>query len=519
MPAVNPVSFVTKLKFNIPSYLPDYTSRMVKYLLGFRGEGNEEWIKTESGYRRTRFPFKHLAIFGKQDSGKTEFCNWLAWIFREFYGKENVNILHGKRFGTLLSAINSQPYQLMIVDDAVEFAQSRRPTSTIVVEDIIDFDAVRHIARAKGCKHLPIIFISQRFKSLETSFRDAYCIVFKTSATDEADADLIRRYLGNSAYSILENITYNIYERNDDSAKAFSIVHFGAARGSLKVGFIRSSYVLETIYNYVGDSEDQIERERNLEAYKIIDHYAGEIIKKFSNKTVTSSLVRGYLLENYSGKWQELERYVNDIAALIKIRSMSKKKAEEKKEILVKATAGQLVLTDFRECCIDYCKERFGQEAAQAVKYIFERYIDGDKEKTQEWIAGEIYGDPSKQREVSRLFDAFREDGFGYVFEIWFKGKNGLGQEVSKQGEPDYIKGDDIKSLKARLDRRSCLAINPMVDCKPEWDEAIKRKSEFTVVLTNPYWENWLQETKKLPYDNLPKSIAFSKDRDIEYLY
>ncbi|MFA5313617.1 MAG: hypothetical protein WC375_09955 [Methanomassiliicoccales archaeon] len=170
---------------------------------------------------------RHLVTFGLPESGKTQLLNSLAWECQRRYGKDNVNLIAVYKIGDALDLIDQRKVQLLICDDAVKQANSRKAMSN--ADDVADFYEVRHIFERKAESMSGVVitvWAAQRFYSLDIVFRNAHVIMFKTCASDPQDKREILRYIGPSAYRKLEEITSRIYEKADDLAKSESIVHF-----------------------------------------------------------------------------------------------------------------------------------------------------------------------------------------------------------------------------------------------------------------------------------------------------
>jgi hypothetical protein len=170
---------------------------------------------------------RHLVLFGLPECGKTELLNSIAHQALKVYGKGNVNVIAVYQISDALDLIDRRPVQLLIVDDAVKGANSRK--SMAQADDVADFYEVRHIFERKAETMAGVvitIWAAQRFKSLDIVFRNAHMIIFKTAAVDPSDQKEILRYVPPFAYERLQRITRAIYEDADDSVKSESIAHF-----------------------------------------------------------------------------------------------------------------------------------------------------------------------------------------------------------------------------------------------------------------------------------------------------
>lgn len=170
---------------------------------------------------------RHLVLFGLPECGKTELLNAIAHQALKTYGKDKVNVIAVYQISDAMELIDHRQVQLLIVDDAVKNANSRKAATN--ADDVADFYEVRHIfeRRADAMAGVVItIWAAQRFKSLDIVFRNAHMIIFKTAAVDPSDAKEIQRYVPTFAYERLQTITRKIYEDADDSVKSESIAHF-----------------------------------------------------------------------------------------------------------------------------------------------------------------------------------------------------------------------------------------------------------------------------------------------------
>jgi hypothetical protein len=173
--------------------------------------------------------FKHSCVFGQPGCGKTVLLNMLAQEARVRYG-DDLNIIPCYAIRDALPYLNKKKAQLIIVDDAVSSANSRKPQQQ--ADDVGDFYRIRHIYEERAKTSFGIvmtIWAAQRFKSLDVIFRNGNVLLFKTGATDPDDAALIRKYIGSDYYDRLCGIWDRI-ERSDDAAKTECVAYVPSAQ-------------------------------------------------------------------------------------------------------------------------------------------------------------------------------------------------------------------------------------------------------------------------------------------------
>jgi len=169
---------------------------------------------------------RHGTVIGLPESGKTEMINDIAYHVRDYYGEENVNIVFCTKLPDALENMDDCQVQFLLVDDAVKSANSRKSGAN--ADDAADYFEIRHeferVARTRTGVII-LIYVAQRFKSLDIVFRNAMFLWFRTSTIDPDDADIIKRYIGAQAYSDLEKISARMYYHHDDTAKGRCIIH------------------------------------------------------------------------------------------------------------------------------------------------------------------------------------------------------------------------------------------------------------------------------------------------------
>ncbi|WP_019178211.1 hypothetical protein [Methanomassiliicoccus luminyensis] len=195
---------------------------------------------------------RHGAVVALPEAGKTEMINDVAYHVRDFYGEDAVNIVFVDWLQDALDNMDDRPVQLLLVDDAVKKANSRKSGGN--ADDAADYFEIRHqferLARTRTGVII-LIYVTQRFKSLDIVFRNAMYLWFKTSTIDPDDRDIIKKYIGAQAYNDLEDVSARIYYHHDDEAKGRSIIHLPLER---RTGWFRST-MRPRIIHLVGEQE------------------------------------------------------------------------------------------------------------------------------------------------------------------------------------------------------------------------------------------------------------------------
>lgn len=170
---------------------------------------------------------RHLVLVGRMESGKSTALNAIAREALRRYDPRDVNLIATYSTPDAIERINSQPVQLICIDDAVREANSR--TSGRQAEEIGDFFRIRHIYEQRSMSEAGVvitIYATQRFKSLDLVYRDGTIIIFKTTPTDPDEKRFIMDYVGPAAFAELNHITDRIYHHADDLAKSSAVACF-----------------------------------------------------------------------------------------------------------------------------------------------------------------------------------------------------------------------------------------------------------------------------------------------------
>jgi hypothetical protein len=170
---------------------------------------------------------RHLVIVGPMESGKTSYANAITRKILDFYRDFKVNVVYTNDIATAQDNINRDPVQVIIIDDAVKEGNSRQGLGKKRAEDIGNFLEIRHVyervARVKTGVII-VIYLTQRFKLLEITYRSGHVLIFKGTSTDASDEKLMRDYMSPQAYSELGQLSYRMFLQHDNTAKSDSIV-------------------------------------------------------------------------------------------------------------------------------------------------------------------------------------------------------------------------------------------------------------------------------------------------------
>ncbi|MDR0522814.1 MAG: LysR family transcriptional regulator [Candidatus Methanoplasma sp.] len=152
--------------------------------------------------------FVQVAVNGIQGSGKTAYCMYWMWAISRHYRAEGVRLIHTDDFDVAADEIRRMepggPRVIAIcIDDAMANQSSYR--SLALNDKVAKWYEVRHIAEEKlGDTGVIIVLMNwQRYNSVNTNFRNADLFAFFTPMSDEADADLIRRKVGQRGYDAI----------------------------------------------------------------------------------------------------------------------------------------------------------------------------------------------------------------------------------------------------------------------------------------------------------------------------
>ena len=108
------------------------------------------------------------------------------------------------------------------------------------------------------------------------------------------------------------------------------------------------------------------------------------------------------------------------------------------------------------------------------------------------------------------------ENNLGLLFEDYYAlVKLGVPKEFLRElvahseNVPDIIWNDDIYSIKFRIDRQhKTLTFYQSIDCKPEYEEAIKRQTTYKFVFLNPKWSKEILIKEINPFEDSDKIVC-----------
>lgn len=202
--------------------------------------------------KANKVSLRHGAVIGLPEAGKSEMLNDIAYHTRAFYGQDRTNIVFCDWLQDALEHMDDRPVQLLLVDDSVKNANSRKSGGN--ADDVADYYEIRHVFERKARTRTGAIFLiyaTQRFKSLDIVFRNAMYLWFKTSTIDPDDKDIIKKYIGPGALRDLDTVSARMYYHHDDDAKSRCIIHLPL---EAKTGYF-SSQMRERIIHMVGKAE------------------------------------------------------------------------------------------------------------------------------------------------------------------------------------------------------------------------------------------------------------------------
>jgi hypothetical protein len=256
--------------------------------------------------REHKVEFKHTCVFGQPGCGKTVLLNMLAHEARRRYG-EDLNIIPAYAIRDALRYINDRKVQLIIVDDAVSSANSRRPQQQ--ADDVGDFYRIRHIFEERGKTSHGIvmtIWAAQRFKSLDVIFRNGNVLLFKTGATDPDDAQLIRKYIGQDYYERLCDIWDRI-EQGDDSAKSECVAYIPSAE---LTGMFRGRLVPYSL-SFIGDEADDPGDEFQFSIEAVLAEYRRKKEWRVPARSFEMAHVRDMLQEDIAARTGQAQNTIS----------------------------------------------------------------------------------------------------------------------------------------------------------------------------------------------------------------
>lgn len=171
---------------------------------------------------------RSLLVIGRKEAGKTSLANAFATEALRFYGPERLNIVASYSIKQATECMDAKPVQLLIVDDAIMFQDSRRSMGKSNVEDSSDFLRIRHVYE-KRFKTLTgaiiTVFLSQTMSGLDKRYRSsANAVIFKSVLLDKSDQDEMVNSIDVEGWARLEEIDKAIFEKRRHDMKSWCIV-------------------------------------------------------------------------------------------------------------------------------------------------------------------------------------------------------------------------------------------------------------------------------------------------------
>ncbi|MGQ4915660.1 MAG: ATP-binding protein [Candidatus Asgardarchaeia archaeon] len=181
--------------------------------------------------------FRSFLIEGVMESGKTTLLRFLAKKAIQKYGND-VNVIGSDSFEILLENMNEKLVQLLILDDAFRY-QGKLANSLVA-----SLFEIRHIYEERFNREAGIIIVGsviQRYWALDVNLRSKINVTFfKSCPFNKYDIDALRAIIGNHGVRFLRKINREIFLRNNNKIKSFSVVklNFEEEPGIFKSTFV-----------------------------------------------------------------------------------------------------------------------------------------------------------------------------------------------------------------------------------------------------------------------------------------
>ena len=181
---------------------------------------------------RNYIKFRGWTIVGYMESGKTTLALTVAALLEEKRSGD-ILVLKARKFGDVLNYVRENrdeprgySYAYIMIDDAVRYAHSRSRKEQD--QDIADYYEIRHFFENVWKKGVATtVYITQRWRSLDIVFRNAYAVTFKTIVSHDSQELKILAKTLRDYYQYLLELTDRIYVYNDDDAKKYSVLRWG----------------------------------------------------------------------------------------------------------------------------------------------------------------------------------------------------------------------------------------------------------------------------------------------------
>ena len=264
-----------------------------------------------------------VCFVGMQDSGKSVTSNYIVSKALDFYGKENVNIVHTDDPRVFIEKINERPIQIGVIGDATAKASSREIHKQTAF--LKDYNRSRHIYEERfPCKPGIMIYLMdwQRWKELDPALRAGHILFFKTGMTDKMDRNDIIDKLGEDYYKALSRI-WDLIDRGNDDIKNLSVVRIASKEPEDGGVGIYVSEMLPWVLPPIIRSDDYFKTDTETTS-DILDKYRNnpkwvvriEAYELVTNEEYTQSEAAEMLSEKYSRNISQ--GYVSNAIAKVK---------------------------------------------------------------------------------------------------------------------------------------------------------------------------------------------------------
>lgn len=218
--------------------------------------------------------FVNGMIIGRQYSGKTTTLNAIAVALKKRLGSQ-LNIIADNELRSAMARFNGLPYQLVIIDDPLEKQSSR---DSMKNSDLVgEYYRIRHIYKrmtGNTTGNIALIWAPQRLKGLDVFARDVDFIIWKAWTTEEAAVKMLKESLPSAALRRLRDITQEASVKNNQEAKAESVVQFAVTK---RTGIIKFPQQEEWILNFPAEELPEI---HNVDDFALTLHKVLKDLKK-----------------------------------------------------------------------------------------------------------------------------------------------------------------------------------------------------------------------------------------------
>ena len=183
------------------------------------------------------------AVLGRSSSGKSKLLEWLAYTAKGIYG-EYLNIIYANGYRVAETKINDLPVQLIILDDVSGQASSFKGGNADSIQVNNTFrHALEDAQKAAGNRYYggQIIAIKswQRDNDLHRAFKQDDIRIYKTVPALSDEKEELADEIGPHYIQKLEDITYRILVKKDQSAKSVCVAAITSIGKNGGVGVLR----------------------------------------------------------------------------------------------------------------------------------------------------------------------------------------------------------------------------------------------------------------------------------------